>query len=319
MKRVLLILSAVLTFVLGAADAELLKLLPAKYEIATLFDVEKLLKLPFAKSVLEDGDVAGATAELEKSGVKLSDIRTIMVFAVDDKFGVAMKVANGVKIREMLDASPNQEGFSVEAMQVNGRRLYRFSTQGRSEKPVCTFVSDELIFGSDTRENLEALLAVPKLAADAAGKLASGIPAAVAMWGEWRNLDPAPAPDDQSADDRLEHVRAMIDFTGKELRELDFAAEIRCYKEKFANALAMMIPGYIAIGSGMAFADAPELNDELMKGVKIQPEGKVLKIKIHLSEKVLSHLVGFSTQMAKEQVNSAVKPAAEQSKTSAAK
>ena len=309
MKRILLVLSAVLSVALGAVDTGLLKMIPAKYDAAVLTDVSKLLKLPALKSVLEDEDVAGATAQLEQSGVKLSDIKEILVFVCGDNVGTVVKVSNGAKIREMFDASPNQDDFSVEAMQLNGRRIYRFTTKGKSERPVCLFISDELILGSDSVEHLEAFLAAPKLSAEEAKKLASGIPSKVTFWGVWSNPEPAPKPDEKGAAERIDRVMGTIDFTGKEMRDLDITAEILCGNENFAATLGMMIPGYISIGSGVVFADAPELGEELIKGFKAQPKGRTLKLSLYMSEKLVRHITDFSTRTAKSQISAKPEPA----------
>lgn len=309
MKRVLLIMSVVLTAGLGAVDTGLLKQVPAKYEMAVLADVEKLLKLPAAKSVLEDEAVSGAASELSNAGVSLSDIKAVLGFYSGDAVGAVIKVANSGKIRELLDSSPAKDGLYVEAMALNGRRIYRFNATGRSERPVCMFIAGDLILAADSVENLEKILAAAKLSADEAKRLASGIPAGVALWGAWRNPEPVPQPEDKAAAERVDAVRATLDFTGRELRDLDATADILCGSANFAAMLGMMIPGYLSIGSGVVFADAPELGEELIKGFKSTPEGKALKLRLHMSEKLVRHIVEFSTRMAKDQAAAAVRPA----------
>ena len=301
MKRILMALTVVLTLAVGAIDTGLLEYVPAKSELTFLVDVDKLLKLPAAKSVLEDEEVSGAAAELAKAGVGFSDIKAAMGFAHENDGGVVLKICNGNKIKELLDSSPNQNGLTIEAMQVNGRRIYRFIAKGRGEKPVCTFIADDLILWADGVKNLERFIAAPKLSAAETGKFASGIPSGIAFWGAWRNPEPAPKQGDKAAD-RVEAVTATLDFTGKELRDIDVTADILCGSGNFASMLGMMIPGYVSIGSGVVFSDAPELGEELMKGFKSRIDGKMLKLRLHISEKLVRHITEFSTRMAKEQV-----------------
>jgi len=271
--------------------------------MAALIDVGRLLKHPALGSVLADQDAAKANADLEQMGLSLQHISGIAVFSDGKLNGLMIRFTPGCGIRERLDASPHGEGFSVAAMQVNGRRIYRVSSAGRNESGYCTFVGDDLLLCSEEQQTLDKYFALAKLPKKSAEKFAAEA-GTVVLWGFWRNDEPAPTPrEGEPVEGRVESMTASLDFAGEKKSDIVISTDIHCNTANYAAMLGMMIPGYLSVGSGIAFADAPELGEELLKNFKSSPKGNTLRLSLRLSERIVDHLTRFSTRMVKDQIN----------------
>ncbi len=302
MKRIVSILTAALSLTLCAVDPGLLKFMPENYEAMALIDVSRVLSLPDVKTAIADPQFADQLAVLEQVGLKLSDFKALAISTCDDWGAGIFRITSGENLRKALDKSitvdiPDSGDISVAAMQVNGRRIYRFNQEGRNEAVACTFIADDLVLCSDP-EGLEKFFAARMLSEDAIGKLA--VPSEVTLWGIWRNTEPPPAENGDNG--RAEKVIVTLNFSGDAMRDIDAAAAIECDSEKFASMLGMMIPGYLSIGSGVVFADNPKLGEQFIKAFKSNVDGKTLTVSLHLSEELSKHLAEFSTRMAKDQM-----------------
>ena len=267
MKKLFVFAALAVASWLGAVDAALVKYLPAKSAGLGLVEVAKLSQHPEIKAALEDPDSVGAFQSL---GIAPEDVREIAGFYVDDDLkGLVVRVADGKALKEKLDASPmirtGETAVMVAAMDLNGRRVYRCSVQGKNEAVFASFVAADVLAFADSEAELDKYLQAPKF--DASREFPNA--AKVAMWGIYNN----PEVKKDSKDGQLVSVEATLDVVGKDRQDIVIAAILNCDRDEYAAQLGMMIPGIVQMGCGAIFADNPEMGQQLLDKFKNKVNG----------------------------------------------
>lgn len=299
MKKLLFALFAVGAFVLNAADTGLLKFAPAKFEALVLADIPILLAHPDAQKQLADPGVVTQLAALKEVGLDISALKSVLVFYSEEQVGVAVRLESAAKLREELDKSITAgDGTQIAARQVNGRRIYRLTQRKRGEEVDMVFVADDVIVAAEP-EALEKYFKSSRVSAETAAKIT--IPD-VALWGMWRDLNPAPAAGE--GDIGLLTVMATVNFSGADGHDLDLGCVGVFRDSKSAARMGMMVPGWLSMGVGMVFGDDPQTGEAIIKALKTETHDNTLRLSMHLSEKLLRRISAAAESAAKDALSS---------------
>lgn len=305
MKKLLFALFVVGAFVLNAADLGLLKFIPAKYEALVLADVPKLLAHPDVQKRLADPEVSAQLAALSEVGLDIKSLKSFCVFYAGGEVGVAVRLESAAKFREQLDKSITAgDGTSIAARQVNGRRIYRLTSKKRNEEVDMLFVSSDVIVAAEPKA-LEQYFHAALVSADALEKIR--IPD-VALWGMWRDLEPKPAKKDSPDDLGVLAVMASLNFSGAKGHDLDLSCVAVFRDAKSAAQMGMMIPGYLAMLSGMVFGEDPQTGEAFIKSLKSEAKDNTLRLSMHLSAELLQRVSAAAEATAKDALTGEPEP-----------
>ena len=331
MKRI--ILSAVMTVAslsLFATGEQLLKFMPAQadgvicVDVARALDHQGLKDLRQSDKNFNDGFVR-LENELKKYRLKPADLIRNAALFLKDKDNSGVVIDTGVsekKLDEMIAGgfgkSPDfQLKFKKE--QIGGRSVYSFipgdevkeavGTGDGEQEGALTYLDashvlivqknnlDKILKAIDT----SALSANPsfqqrlsELNAKAVAWVIFNVPAELVK----QPADPNQANPIAAYAANIVSGGFALDFADMKKKDVDLAGFLRCKDDKSAKMLSQQFQMSLMLYTGMAFSNDPQLSMAISNAIRINAEGKDIKLKVAFSEALQNQLKAYSAKMA---------------------
>jgi len=311
MKKMLILLSAVLLFVGGCSSnckaEDLINYVPADTDGVIAVDSERLINLSHLQDLRkENADFNGQwltfESELKKYGLKTSDLPSKLMIFFKAEGGT--QNAGILALTEITEAKLvnlfklNKDKLSYTEKTIAGRKSYVIAKKAKSEdKAVITYIKPNLALICDEdkaeyfckvvgKSKNEKLIAADKKADQKAlmyilyAKGAKASPAAPA----------APAsPMGNNPIDSLESAVIALNLVGKSQKDINLKADLTCTDVQNASQIAMQLKTLVMIMT-MQVAQDPKLSKSITEAIAIDQKEKNIKINISISETLLTQI-----------------------------
>ena len=307
MKKLLVMLSAVMLFAGGYCKAEsLIDYVPTDADGVISVDAKRLINLSQVKDLRKENKEFNENwqkleSELKKYGLKTSDLpsKMMMFFSADvnEKKGgiLAITKITEAKLVDLFKASKDKIEYAEKT--IAGRKAYVVSQKGESiGKAAVTYLKPGLILICDEDKAEHFFNAVGKSKNEkliAADKKADHKALAYILYS--KAVKAAPEADDGANPmavnpfDNIESAVVALDLTGKNNSGVSLNADLNCANANAATQITMQLKTFVMI-MGMQMAQKPELGKAITEAVAIDQKDKNIKVKISLSESLITQL-----------------------------
>lgn len=298
MKKALPILAALLlSWSAGAADAALLALAPAASETVIAIDAKGLLENPELNKLAAKPEAIKLLAEVERSGMRCTDVREIAVFNWDDCWYGLFRLNDANAFRRALEEHRKSGKTPLIVPETaGGRQTFRLRDPKRQSpkhirKEMClTFLDDGTVVLAKAKE-LPKFLTAKRMDPAAAAKLAARH---AEVWLEYRQQ---PGGGDRKKgggevfDVRLKQASLELKFAGDAKKDLDLRGTAEFVDAEGAKSMSMTLPGIVSFFAGLIFSEDPEGGDMLVRALRTEVRGNTLHLSLHAGEELCSRFI----------------------------
>lgn len=258
--------------VVSAMETTVKKYVPDSAVAAAQIKVGKFLRNPVVSEVLNQPEFMARRQKYEeKSGVRLTDLKTVWFFI--DGLGRSISLCALNRTVDLENVFKSAE-IPFSKSTVGGRTVFHLTGNGQGEKAgeVAELEPGLLVSGEKGAvvRYLKGKRGNTDVLADVFKKIPAGKPVKVAFVNTIKNADGTVA-------DPV-HVYGSFDFTGKEQKDFDFQFNFFCGSTDGAQMFGARLPMFIMMGSALLFAQAPELSEQLVSCVKNRVEESVVML-----------------------------------------
>lgn len=291
MKRLPVVLAALLAFAAEAVDVGLTRLAPADYSAVILIDIRRMLGNRDVQRVMASRGAATRFSEVESVGLRIARIRELAVFLWDSHWYGVMRFEGAAELERELARRSADGKSKIAAEVVAGTRIYRLKRppkpDGRHKtKELClVFPGGETVVLAKAAE-VANFLTCRRLDPAAAAQLAD---TDAEMWCEYRGKPAEKKPDeelDNVFDMRLKKGVLAIRLTGADRRRVDITGVGEFSDPAAARSMGTTLPGILAFLTGIVFAEDPEGGDELVRALRSEVKGGELLLSLSASEEM---------------------------------
>ena len=279
MKKLLFAIAVAVTAACSAVFAgDISEYVSADSSVVVRVDVAALLNHPVLMNVINSSEALAKQLEFsQKAGCNIKDLQKAVISVGTCGDGtLALRLSKKIVIADAL------KKFGDDFKQIEAGKYQIFARDSRAA--VCQFADDVIVFGSvdDLKKFVSAKRAIPEA-------LKEFFPAN----GKFAPVFTAYAVDGFKGN-------ASCSFSGKDKKDLLFAAEFVFKNAKEAKKFAAMFPMYAGMFSSMIFADAQELGAKVMQAFKFSTSGNKVTVTLDISAALVDEIASMLDELGRE-------------------